>query len=106
MRNRVAIWLDANDENIKWLKEEVPPKERGKVIRKALSLYRNEAKVEADENAVIVGEAVLSQLQLAFPDRSIDDQLIQTILIRGIRNLKKEEEEKKKLEMLGVLKDV
>jgi len=135
MRDRVAVWLDAVDENVKWLKYEVPPKERGKVIREALSLYRNGGKnggnrelerelqryralakslqekvkklsVLVDDNTVIIGETVLSQIQLAFPDREVDDSLVQSILIRGIRSLKKEEEEREKAELLKSLKEV
>ncbi len=149
-RNRLAVWLDASDETVRWLKYEVPPKERGRVIRKALELYLKFSFVEenkisnlsadkerkekisyykalakrltkkvkkleekikkekqalvVDENAVIIGEAVLSQIQLAFPDRDISDDLIQTILVRGIRDLKKEEAEMEKRELLGLEK--
>ena len=59
-----------------------------------------------DDNTVIIGQAVLSQLELAFPDREIDDALIQSILIKGIRQLKAEEEERKKLEILRSLQNV
>jgi hypothetical protein len=108
-RNRVAVWLDVNDETIKWLKE-LRPRERAEVVRQSLSLFRDtlsgKVRGEVDENAVIVGEAVLSQIQLAFPNRDVDDELIQTILIRGIRNLKKEEEELERKQLLSCLGEV
>lgn len=141
-RDRVAVWLDAVDEDVRWLKYEVEPKKRGEVIREALKLYRsNEKRVTSDgrretgnelktlishlkkenevlkqeitelkklidDNVVIVGQSVLSQLELAFSDREVDDALIQTILIRGIRSLKKEEEEREKTELLKSLQEV
>ena len=159
-RDRVAVWLDAVDEDVRWLKYEVEPKKRGEVIREALKLYRGfesskgskgdrgdrgsktstasttsttsttsnnelktlishlkkenevlkqeitELKKLIDDNVVIVGQSVLSQLELAFSDREVDDALIQTILIRGIRSLKKEEEEREKTELLKSLQEV
>jgi len=111
-KNRVAVWLDIKERNdrdvIYWLKYKVAPKERGKIVRKALEEFRREGYScgEFDENTLIVGEAVLSRLQAVFPDREINDELIQTILTRGIRSLKEEEEEMERLRMLNVLKEV
>jgi len=144
-RNRVAVWLDVREEGdvVHWIKYDVPVKERGEVVRKALELYRSRKLSEVrkaesiqevseletqvshlkrenevlkqeltslkqmiDDNTVIIGQAVLSQLELVFPDREIDDALIQTILIRGIRSLKKEEEEREKADLIKSLREV
>ncbi|NIA09415.1 MAG: hypothetical protein GWP10_06730 [Nitrospiraceae bacterium] len=89
-RNRVCIWLDVDDE-IEKLKQR-KPKERGKLIRKALKAYFN-------ENALIVGKAVLEQLQNAFPDVNVDDDLVVKILTSGIRKVREKQEE---LELEGL----
>jgi predicted RNase H-like nuclease (RuvC/YqgF family) len=123
-RDRIAVWLDANDEVVRRLKYDTPPKERGEVVRKALKLFwEQEEKLKeevkslreklslvksqleelrnaVDENACILGEEIVRQLKIHFPDREVDDELVQAILTRGIRQLKKEEEEREKAELL------
>jgi len=111
-RNRLAVWLDVNDSATKWLKEQVAPRERAKVVREALTLYLNRdnnsisVAPDVDENTVIVGEAVLNLISLQLPQKEISDDLITEIVVRGIRELKKEEEEREKRELLNSLKGI
>jgi len=132
-RDRIAVWLDANDEVVRRLKYDTPPKERGEIVRRALKLLwerkgngengevveklkeevkslreklslvksqLEELRNAVDENACILGEEIVRQLKIHFPDREVDDELVQAILTRGIRQLKKEEEEREKAELL------
>jgi len=107
-RDRIGIWLDANDETVRWLKYEVPVKERGKVVREALKLYRNGMQNPSciTHDDALLCEALMERIKLAFPDRELTDELVVSVLSRGIFSLKKEEEEKEKLALLNALKEV
>lgn len=99
-RDRIAVWLDVREKNerdpIYYLKYKVPPRERGELVRKSLERYlknpENTPTSKIPDDVIIVGQAVYDQLKLHFPDEEINDELVVSILVRGIRSLKAERE--------------